>query len=226
MLIHKKNIKTVLLKWLLLLISFVIAVVFFMIRSRPAILSYAQTRAESIMVSAFDEAVKSAINKLNYGYDDMAVIKRTSDNMVSSIEVDYSKLNLLRAEISNRVYKIMGEKSENTIYIPIGTLFGNEYTAGFGPGIKFKLQFLQIPRLDFDSKFYSAGINNVFHQINIKADLSYSVIMPGVDETFTVKMSSIAAQTVIAGAVPDNFTNVIETPDSNTADDIFNFSQK
>ena len=224
--LKKDNIKSVLLRWAAVFLALLAAIIVFMVRSRPVVLSYAKTRAESIMVSAFDEAVKTAINACNYSYADMAVVTRGQDNTVTSIEIDYAKLNILRAEISKSVYEIMAKKSDNQLYIPLGSLLGNEFTAGYGPRIKFNIRFLQIPRLDFESDFKAAGINNVFHQINIKADLSYSVIMHGVDKTFTAKMSAIAAQTVIAGAVPDNFTNVIETPQSNVADDIFNFANK
>lgn len=224
---RKVNIlKTVVIRWLAVLAVILAATVIFMARSRPAILSYAKTRAESIMAVAFDRAVEDAVKKLDYGYSDMTVITRGSGNSVSSIEIDYAKLNTLRAEISNSVYDIMAERSDNKLYIPLGTLLGNEYTAGYGPRIKFNISYLQIARLDFESKFFAAGINNVLHQINIKADLSYSIVMPGTDDTFTVEMSAVAAETVIAGIVPDNFTNVIETPDSNVADDIFNFSNK
>lgn len=224
---RKVNIlKTVVIRWLAVLAVILAVTVIFMARSRPAILSYAKTRAESIMAVAFDRAVEDAVKKLDYGYSDMTVITRGNGNSVSSIEIDYAKLNTLRAEISNSVYDIMAERSDNKLYIPLGTLLGNEYTAGYGPRIKFNISYLQIPRLDFESKFFAAGINNVLHQINIKADLSYSIVMPGADDTFTVEMSAVAAETVIAGIVPDNFTNVIETPDSNVADDIFNFSNK
>ena len=226
MIFGKNSLKPILLRWLAVILAFISVVIVFMIRSRPVVLSYAKTRAESIMVSAFDEAVKTAITKLNYSYDDMTVITRDSNNFVRSIEIDYGKLNTLRAEISKSVYDTMAEKSDNRLYIPLGSLLGNEYTAGYGPRIKFNIRFLQIPRLNFESDFKAAGINNVFHQINIIADLSYCIIMHGVDETFTVRMSAVAAQTVIAGAVPDNFTNVIETPESNVADDIFNFANK
>ena len=223
--VRKKSVfKSILLRWMAIFLCLILFAVIFMIRSRPVIISYAKTRAQSIMVSAFDEAVRHAVNRLDYSYYDMAVITRTGDNLVSSIQIDYAKLNILRAEISKAVHEIMCEKSNNTVYIPFGTLLGNEYTAGYGPGIKFKMQFTDISRLDFESSFYSAGINNVLHQINIKADLSYSIIMHGADETFSVGMTAVAAQTVIAGAIPENFTNVVETPDSNVADDIFNFA--
>ena len=224
--INRNTLKSLALRWLAVLLAVIIIIAVFMVRSRPAVLSYAKTRAESIMVSAFDAAVKAAIDELNYDYDDMAIVSRGENNTVTSIEIDYAKLNTLRAKISTCVCDIMAQKSENQLYIPLGTLIGNEYTAGYGPRIKFNISFLQIPRLNYESKFLAAGINNVFHQINIIADLSYSIIMPGADETFTVGMSAVAAQTIIAGAVPENFTNVVETPESNVADDIFNFSSK
>lgn len=224
--LRKSVIKSVAVKWLAVLVVLTIPIIVFMVRSRPVILSYMRSRAESIMTAAFDEAVKSAINILDYKYSDMAVITRNSDGLVTSVEIDYEKLNLLRAEISTQVYKIMGEKSNNVIKIPIGSLLGNEYTAGYGPSIIFKCSYLQIPLLDFNSKFTAAGINNVFHQININARLSYSVVSHGVDETFTVNLCATAAQTIIIGAVPSNFTNVIETPQSEIADDIFNYSNK
>ena len=223
--VRKKSVlKSILLRWMAIFLCLILFAVIFMIRSRPVIISYAKTRAQSIMVTAFDEAVRRAVNRLDYSYYDMAVITRTGDNLVSSIEIDYAKLNILRAEISKSVHEILCKKSNNTFYIPLGSLLGNEYTAGYGPDIKFKMQFTDISRLDFESSFYSAGINNVLHQINIKADLSYSIIMHGADETFSVGMTAVAAQTVIAGAIPENFTNVVETPDSNVADDIFNFA--
>ena len=217
------KIKQVLLRWSVVLAAVLIVLIILFIRARPVILSYARTRAQAIMISAFDDAVISALEELNYSYDDMAVIVRNADNAVCSIEIDHNKLNILRSEISRKVYSAMAEKSCNDIYIPLGTLLSSEYFAGYGPGIKFKFQFAQIPRLTFESKFYSAGINNIFHQINIKADLSYSIVMRGVDETFTVGLTAVAAQTVIAGVVPGSFTNVTESQGSNVADDIFNY---
>ena len=169
-------------------------------------------------------AAKSAITSLDYKYSDMAVVTRTADSLVSSIEIDYAKINILRAEIVNRINLASLNNSDNVLYIPLGSLLGSEYTAGYGPDIKFKLKYSQMPILDFKSNFFSAGINMVLHQIIINADLSCSIIMLGADKSFSVKLSAIAAQTVISGTVPENFTNVVETPESNIADDIFNFS--
>ena len=221
-----KNIKAVLIRWLVFISALLAGLCVLLIRARPIVISYAQSHAKALMISAFDSAVKSAITNLNYKYSDVAVITRTDDNLVSSIEIDYQKLNILRAGISEKITAESQKNSDNTISIPLGSLLGSEYTAGYGPDINFRLKFSQMPVLDFKSVFTSAGINSVFHQIIINADLSCSIIMLGADKSFSVKMTATVAQTVISGAVPGNFTNVVETPASNVADDIFNYSQK
>ena len=223
---RKSVIKSVIIRWLTVFFVIIVLIAVCLFRARPIIISYAQSHAKSLMISAFDEAVIAALASLDYKYDDMAVVSRTSDNNVSSIEIDYQKLNILRAKISQMISENSAKKSENILHIPLGSLIGSEYTAGYGPKLKFKLQFSQTPILDFESNFSSAGINSIFHQIIIKAKLSCSIIMLGADKSFSVNLTAIAAQTVITGAVPDSFTNVVETPESNVADDIFNFADK
>ncbi len=218
------DIKSVVFRWLIVVLVIFLGFTVCLVRARPIIIAYAKSHAKALMISAFDDAVKTAITSLNYTYGDMAVITRLSDNTVSSIEIDYQKLNILRTEISRIISEKASEKSDNVLNIPIGTLLGSEYTAGYGPVIKFKMKYMQMPILDFQSKFTSAGINSIFHQIIIRANLSVEIIMLGSDRAFSVGLSTIVAQTVISGAVPENFTNVVETPESNVADDIFNFS--
>lgn len=223
---RKSVIKSVVIRWLTVIsIVFVIFAVS-LFRARPIIISYAQSHAKALMISAFDDAVTAALTSLDYKYDDMAVVSRTADSLVSSIEIDYQKLNILRSEISKKISEKCAENSENVLHISLGSLLGSEYTAGYGPELKFKLKFSQMPILDFDSKFLSAGINSIFHQIIIKANLSCGIIMLGADKSFSVNLTAIAAQTVISGAVPNSFTNVIETPASDAADDIFNYADK
>lgn len=219
------NAKSIIIRWMIVLLLLLSIFVVLLMKARPIVISYAQSQAKSQMIYAFDEAVKTAMLSLDYAYNDLAVVTRKDDNMVSSIEIDYKRLNVLRSEISQKISEALNKRTDNILNIPIGTLLGNEYTTGYGPKIKFKMKFSQIPVLDFKSNFTSAGINSILHQIIIKADLTGSIIMLGADKSFSVSLTTIAAQTVISGAVPDSFTNVNETPDSNVADDIFNFSQ-
>ncbi|MBQ8740847.1 MAG: hypothetical protein IJY79_04790, partial [Clostridia bacterium] len=61
--------------------------------------------------------------------------------------------------------------------------------------------------------------------IIIKIDVKASVLMMGATDGFAVSTTALAAQTVISGTVPDSFTNVIEYPNNDLADEIFNFGE-
>ena len=87
------------------------------------------------------------------------------------------------------------------------------------------MQLTETAVIDFESKLEDAGINSVMHQIIIKIDVNASVLMMGCTDGFSVSTTAIAAQTVIAGEVPDSFTNVIEYPNNDLADEIFNFGR-
>ena len=47
--------------------------------------------------------------------------------------------------------------------------------------------------------------------------------MMGCTDSFSISTTAIAAQTIISGEVPDSFTNVIEQPNNDLADEVFNF---
>ncbi|MBR2044270.1 MAG: sporulation protein YunB, partial [Clostridia bacterium] len=109
-----------------------------------------------------------------------------------------------------------------TLSIPIGTIIGNEYTLGRGPEIKFKMQITTTVIADFESKFYSAGINQVLHQIHIKVKANGHTVIPWYRSAFNVNTSVIAAETVIVGLTPEAYTNVIESG-TDATEDIFDF---
>ena len=111
--LRAKDLKSVLFRWLIVVIACILVFAVCLFRARPIVIAYAQSHAKAQMIAAFDEAVKSAITSLDYKYADMAVITRLNDNTVSSIEIDYQKLNILRAEISRIISEKTNEKSDN-----------------------------------------------------------------------------------------------------------------
>ena len=215
-------------KVLLFLISFllifsVLAVTTFL-EVKPLIFTYAKSTAETVLLNAANEAILKVLNKNNITYSKISNVSRDADNNITGIEIDIELINALKSSISNEISKIVAKNNIYDMYIPVGTLFGNEYTTGLGPKIKFKMQLTETAVVDFKSLFSDAGINQVLHQIIIKIDISANILMIGFTEGFSVHTSAIAAQTVIVGGVPDSFTNVIERPGDDIADEIFNYS--
>ncbi len=203
--------------WLyfLLLLILIFAVSYF--QMLPVIKRYAESVAETTMLNAANSAVINVLKNENINYNDIAKLSKSDDGSIQSLEIDTYKINLLKSLISNEVSTIVDLKESYSVKIPIGSFLNSPYTTGVGPKISFKMQLTSTAFVDFKHEFRSAGINQVLHLIHIKISIRGSIVAPWYTGAINVQTSSIAAQTVIVGATPDAFTNVIEEVDDNTA---------
>lgn len=199
---------------ILLCFTVLLSVCYF--KMQPVIMRFAVSTAETIMLNSANEAVIKILEENNVTYSDIARLSLNDNGYVTSLEIDVYEINNLKSRISNETARIIEEKEYFEVSIPIGTFFGNTYTAGFGPKVKFKMQLTTTAIVDFSHEFRSAGINQVLHIINVDINIGGSLIIAGFNRGINVKTSAIAAQTVIVGATPDAFTNVIESEKDNT----------
>lgn len=196
---------------------------------RKTIVDYAKSRAESLSFKIANDAINRIITNNNVSYNEIVNLKENSAEEISALQIDIVKINALKAEISSAIEKEILSYEDFCISIPVGTLFGNEYTVGLGPSIKFKMKLTSTAITDFESNFYAAGINQVLHQILIKVKISGSLVLPWARGTFSTETTVIAAQTVLVGAVPDAYTNVDETTldgQPQVVGDIFDYGAK
>ena len=219
----KKQTITLIKRWAILIFALVLVFVICVISVKPFVFTYAKSEAETIILNAANKAVLNVIEQNNIKYNDISIISRDDSGTITGIEINVEKINLFKSSLSNEISRIVAGKNKYDLNIPIGSLWGNEYTTGYGPKIKFKMQLTETAILDFESRFESAGINNVLHQIIIKIDVNASVLMMGCTDSFSVSTTALVAQTVISGNVPDSFTNVVEQPNNDLADEVFNF---
>ena len=215
----------VLKRWIVLILCLSVFLIICLVSVKPFVFNYAKSEAETIILNSANEAVLNVLEKYDITYSDVSNVSRDGSGNITGIEINIEKVNVLKSSISNEIAKIISANNKYILDIPLGTLLGNEYTTGYGPKIKFKMQLTETAILDFKSSFEAAGINNVLHQIIIQIDVNASVLMMGCSDSFSVSTTALAAQTVIVGQVPDSFTNVIEQQNSDLADEIFNFGE-
>ncbi len=191
-------------------------------RMRMVICDYSASVGETVMIKTVDKTVSDIFSEQNIGYGDLVTLNRDSTGQVTSLEVNAAMMNSIKSQISVRVAEAIAGGERYKLSIPLGTIIGNEYTLGRGPNINFKMQITTTIIADFESKFYSAGINQVLHQIHIKVKMNGQTLIPWYRSKFNVETSVIAAQTVIVGISPEAYTNVIENG-SDATEDIFDF---
>lgn len=203
-----------------ILIFFLIAVIIIMSVTyylmQPIILKYAVSVAETIALNSANEAIVDVLNSNQVSYGDIVNLSENDEGYVTSLEINVLQINNLKSEISRRMAKIIEEDERYELSIPLGSFFGNSYTNGIGPDIKFNMQITTTCFVDFSHEFKSAGINQVLHIVNVNIDVKGNFVIIGYNRGISVSTSAIAAQTVIVGKTPDAFTSVIESPTDNT----------
>ena len=203
-----------------ILIFFLIAVIIIMSVTyylmQPIILKYAVSVAETIALNAANEAIVEVLNSNQVSYGDIVNLSQNYEGYVTSLEINVLQINNLKSKISSRMAKIIEEEERYELRIPLGSFFGNSYTNGIGPDIKFNMQITTTCFVNFSHEFKSAGINQVLHIVNVDIDVKGNFVIIGYNKGISASTSAIAAQTVIVGKTPDAFTSVIESPTDNT----------
>ena len=208
--IRKRRKKRLFLPFLAVILCLCILLSILFFKIKPLVYTYAKSYAETHFLNSANQSVVEILREENISYNDIVKLSNTADGTVTSLEIGIEEINLLKSLISNEISDDLIQKEYYDLKIPIGTLTGNEYLTGMGPRIKFKMQVTATVIVDFKSNFYSAGINQVLHQILINIKVNGNILMLGCTDSFSVETNTIAAQTVIVGATPDAFTNVIE----------------
>lgn len=177
---------------------------------RGVVVKCAESEAATIAFKTANRIINEQMSNSGISYSDIVNLTKNSDNNISALEIDIVKLNRLKTEISSAIANAMTSTDKYTVSVPAGTLFGNEYTLGMGPELKFKMQLTSTVITDFKSNFYSAGINQVLHQIIITVKVEGTLVLPWARGHYSTETTVIAAQTVLVGITPDAYTNVIE----------------
>lgn len=199
----------------LLLFSLIAAFCFY--KMPPVIIRYAVSVAETKFLDSANEAVLDILASEDVSYNDIAELSRNEDGQVTDISTNIVKINNLKSLIAKRLSQIIDSKEYYDIYIPLGTFFSNNYTSGFGPKLHFKMQLTGTAFVDFSHEFKSAGINQVLHIVMIDMDIKGSLVTAGYTYPINVSTSAMAMQSLIVGAVPEAFTQVVEDEGDNTA---------
>ena len=164
----------------------------------------AQNKFSDVCNQAFDMVA----DKLKITYEDIVIPTKDSSNNITSLSVNSVLVNKIKTMLDSEVDDILSKNGKFSFSISIGTILGNEFTAGRGPSIHFEYDMFCSISTEFESNFTSCGINQTKHQIilNISSDLSTA--SPFATEQKIDNMQYLLCETVIVGEVPQSYTNI------------------
>lgn len=185
-------------------------------RMRQIINNYSSSAAQIKVNTLLNDKVYRFLEKESLSYSDLVYITYNNDVDVKSVEIDTVKINKIKSGIVSSVQKEMGENSEFTLYIPIGTVIGNSFTLNRGPDIPIDMKMSSAVHTQTVSSFEGSGINQTLHRIVLKIKIDIYIVTPWYRANALLETDFILTETVIVGKVPDAFTVVIETEEDNT----------
>lgn len=161
--------------------------------------------ANGVATQAVNDATHDYMAEHNISYDSFVMLKTDDTNTPTALEADTGMMNSFRADITEKIAQHVESNVNGTIFIPIGSLLGNDLFNGMGYNIPVKVAPTNIVDVDFEDEFTSVGINQMKHSMYLKAKISISIMTSAMHTNETVEVKFPIADTVIMGKVPNYY---------------------
>lgn len=175
---------------------------------RPIIKNLAEYKSNKIALSSINRSIIKTIETNDITYQSMIKISKDEQGRVTSIESDILSINMIKAKIADSILEDISNYTSEELNIPIGSLTGIQILSGRGPSMNFKIIPGSEVTTKMYSKFISAGVNQVLHQIMLKINVDVIALIPGYNTKTSVENEFCVAETVIVGTVPNSFFQI------------------
>lgn len=182
----------------------------------------AETQIATIYTKAVSEAVGELMEQSSNLCSEVIALDRGDNGNVTALRTNTAALNLLKAELSDKIAQRLKQLESEEIYVPLGTLTGIAAFSGCGPDIRVRLKLVGGVSTDMHSSFIDAGVNQTLHTIGCNVDAEFFIMIAGSKSKVKFTSDTILAQSIIVGAVPDSYT-VVNGDTSDTVGQIFDY---
>lgn len=177
---------------------------------RPIITQLAEARVHYLASKAINDAVNQKIIEGDINYDSIILFEKDVTGQITALKTNISAINRLRSEIINQVLINIHDIGTSDLSIPLGNVFSGELLSGRGPNIPVRIVPVGVAHASFENVFTSAGINQTRHQIFMNIEAEIGLLLPGYETSSKVTVAVSLAETIIVGAVPNQYTNLDE----------------
>lgn len=148
--IQKKKLRNLLIIILIMLI--VMKLLFDYIN--PMFESLCYLRAKAIAAQIVNKKTKESIE--NIDYNDLITIVRDNNGNITMVKANVLAINRISAELTIDIQEGLENEKQTLIYIPFGSIFGNQVLSNVGPRIPVKITPSGVVTTDFKSEFEAA----------------------------------------------------------------------
>lgn len=181
---------------------------------RPLLGSLAATRVSNAVTQVVYAAVNEAIDSGQIAYEQLVSYETDNEGRITMVRSNMAAFNRLQARLLELILSRLDQVSARELSIPVGSLTGTPLLAGRGPRISVRMESVGSSTARFENRFESAGINQTKHRIILCIDVYVSILLPGYSTVTQVTNEITVAETVIVGAVPENYTYFATSPET------------
>ena len=182
--------------------------ILFEFKARDLVHITVDNELEIIAQSSMDNAVLEVLDDIVIDYDNLVITKASESSLVTSLQIDSQKLNMLKAEISNAITENIKQDKSVTVAVPVGAFTGLVLLSSIGPELPVKLRMGGSCTTTIESEFSSAGINQTVHHIYLYVESDVSLTCPIIEYETTVISKYELCHTVIVGDTPNMFAGL------------------
>lgn len=186
--------------------------IYFRVRGniRPVALQMATSAVSNWAAEVVNAAVAEEVVAEGLTYSSLVAFEKMSDGRMSAVFTDIAKLNRIKTAVNAIVIDRITNCEEGEVAIPLGNILGSEILAGRGPRLRIRMIPVGTVYSEVENQFESAGINQTRHRILLRVRAEMTVIIAGYSANTSASTEVCVAETVIVGAVPENYTVITD----------------
>jgi sporulation protein YunB len=172
----------------------------------PAAISVSQKYAITTVNNEIQRAVNSCIEDMGVKSEDF--IGRSEYGDTSEHYVNTVLVNRICAKIASDLSGALNVAEVDNIELPIGVYTGMSALSNLGPHIKVRIDQMGAASVDYDTKFESAGVNQVNMQIWLNISSDVAIVNPGWSKELAITRRIMLVNTVYSGKIPEAYLNI------------------
>lgn len=234
---YKKNMKQLILSKILLILTLVVIISFFIInifsdKATPILLNHAELETKRLATIIINRAISKQIAN-EIALEELIITTKNNSGEIQSIDFNPYLVNKVLNSVTNSVQlnlkwlqegKIdMIELPEGVVVnydnkklkqgiiyeMPIGLIAKNAFLSNLGPRIPVKLNLVGAVECGVNTSVKDYGINNAVVEISINVKVSEQVSLPFTSKLIEITTDIPVAIKIIEGKVPEYYSNGI-----------------
>lgn len=203
---HRKRQKRKGFSYILLFVLTVTATLFLLLRLEAVILPPLQEishmQCKAISKTIMDTAITEVMQEM----------EPTSTALLQQTEESYTAntvyINRFCTRLSQKITEGFSTLPKDPLHIPLGAATPFAFLANAGPQIPFRLLPMGAARVEYETAFHAAGINQINYKIWLNISMELKIVNPLLQESVISERKIMLADLLFGGKVPTHYFQI------------------